>query len=588
MPLYQKLRQPEFDKRRSAASLKLYLENRAIDIASPFPPWELPESPDWTESPHNDDTWGLYYHSLGWLIVLDHGIDHAPDEDQRQACRVKLRELFFSYLRCIGETAEPDCPKMMWFDHATAWRASAIAYLVDKRFSSAMEPDEEVILKTAVRLHEDKILEFIKSGRWNANNHGLFHAEALWDMSLVFDFIGKEVSEIALSHMRTVFSSMIDLEEGVCREQSIYYHLFDAWLLAESAKYMRSFDVDVIPGYTDVLKKMVRFYSDFSGGGEILSAIGDTQYGRKYANRLLADIFKAIGEPEPARECGAAAVTQLVEYPKNGYYFFKSRLNDSSDDAGFAVFIDKPYLGAHGHWDGGSFTIDYGGTPFIVDSGGPYAYGKPLRFSYFKTAEAHNVLLAGKKSSSYLTEATSVTRGANGNAVRLRSVDMKDVVWQRTLAALDGGAFILIDRVTSKIPQSFDLLMHMAPDVELSAIGENRFSLSSGGRSLEVLFRSNKALTCNSIRGDSGFPRGLITRELGTCEASPVLSTEVTAADAWVVTVVRDRTESDVIVHSLYSGKVVRVFVPGATPKVVDCNVDDPAVPVRIYSYRAH
>lgn len=396
-----------------------------------------------------------------------------------------------------------------------------------------------------------------------------------------------EVKEIALSHMRTVFSTMIDLEEGVCREHSIYYHLFDAWLLAESARYMRAFDIEVVSGYADVLRKMVRFYEDFAGGGEQLHAVGDTQYGRKRASTMLDEIRAAAGMDidDGGRE---EDVPRYRAYPRNGYYFFRSGSGPGPDSA-FAILLDKPYVGAHGHFDGGSFTIDYGGKPVVVDCGGPFAYGKELRFNYFKAAEAHNVVVFGKNSRPYKTQVTSAVQAATGSAVRLSAVDLEGIEWRRTFVALEGGAFVVIDDVDQAEKAVCHAVLHLAPGLQPTKVGPGHYALSMDGIRPEVLLVSSAELDCQIGGGDAGFPRGLITRELGKAESAPVISAGFHEKRAWLVTVISPVGVSNVMVHTLYAGKLLRItFVDGPSPVVVDCNMTDPDAQVRIHAFRDH
>jgi regulator of extracellular matrix RemA (YlzA/DUF370 family) len=160
-------------------------------------------------------------------------------------------------------------------------------------------------------------------------------------------------------------------------------------------------------------------------------------------------------------------------------------------------------------------------------------------------------------------------------------------VWQRTFVALGGGVFVIIDRVRTEA-KTYNVLLHLAPDLKTAPIDKHRYAISGEGRSVEIFQASNAKFSTRVSSGDEGFPRGLITTGLGSSVPSQVLFAEVSAKDSWVLTVISDVTTEGLMVHSLYSGKIVRVFVPGEASKVIDCNIDDPSVPVRMYSYRSH
>lgn len=595
--LHDKLRQPDFKRHRSNRSLDLLLGKNAIDICRPFAPWSVPNAPEWNEDPYHDDTWGLYYHSLGWLIVLDFGVDHAADAATRDECAVRLRKLALSYVRHLATAADSNLHKMTWFDHATAWRASTLAYLYERRFKDTLSPQELAEFQSVVRQHVQVLLGFIDSGRWKANNHGIFHAEALWDIAQVFgDVIDSEaIKARALAAMRSVFEQMIDFGEGVCREHSIYYHLFDAWLLAESAEYMSRFDVDVIPGYREVLRDMVEFYARVAPGNRNLPAIGDTTYGRTPASPMLDQIRQLIA-PTPVTlyllgdtKAVADKPARLSIYPRTGFYLFHDDPDGNPAAANCAVLLDKPYMGAHAHSDGGSFTIDLGGQPIVIDSGGPYAYGNKLRFGYFKAAEAHNVVIVDGKSLPYLTQVTNHASSDTFAAVRLSCQDLDGAAWQRAFVDLGDATYLIVDSVSCDRPRRYDALLHLAPEFSLSGGNGRVVAESSGKPGALVLQTANRTMDTELLSGDGdkAFPRSLITRDLGHRESSPLIRSGFKAANGWLATLISRNPSLNLEVHQYFGGKLLRAIVECAgTSRSVEIDLSDVGRAVRVLPVR--
>ncbi|WP_146908311.1 heparinase II/III domain-containing protein [Arenimonas daejeonensis] len=364
---------------------------------------------------------------------------------------------------------------MVWFDHSTAWRASTLAYVYERRLRGQLAAGEVQQLAAVVRQHEEKLREFIASGRWKANNHGIFHAEALWDLAHVFEDVldAESTKSLALKAMRDVYSEMIDSDEGVCREHSIYYHLFDAWLLAQSATYMAGFGIDVIPGYREVLRKMIDFYHRVSPANHELPAVGDTTFGRTSASPMLDEITALVPESSVSeylmgRGTGADRPEALTVFPRTGFYVFHDETAGGPAKSNLALLLDKPYMGAHAHADGGSFTINLEGEAMLVDSGGPYAYGQKLRFNYFKAAEAHNVVLVDRKSRPYLTRVASVMTGPLGSGMRLVCDDLGGAIWHRGFVDLGAGTYLVVDAVAAQGRHRFDALFRFAPGVTLA------------------------------------------------------------------------------------------------------------------------
>src|SRR5690606_30871016 len=215
-----------------------------------------------------------------------------------------------------------------------------------------------------------------------------------------------------------------------------------------------------------------------------------------------------------------------------------------------AVLLDKPYLGAHAHVDGGSFTLSLGGEDFIVDSGGPYAYGNKLRFDYFKAAEAHNVLVVGRKSQRYLTRTTSTVSGPSGCGVRLLCEDLGGVRWQRLFMDLGAGTYLVLDGVESEKRHRVDAIFRLSPTIALEEHPSGLIEARSSTRSLFIhqVCGCQMERTLNQGGGDS-FPRSWVTRDLAHMEPTPVLCTGFRAAKGWLVTLLTTNTEAGVEVH---------------------------------------
>jgi hypothetical protein len=594
-PLHELLRKPDFARQRTPKSLELWLRSGVLDVCRPFKPWALPADPAWNEDPYRDDTWGLYYHSLVWFSILDLGIDEAPEVADREACSARLKDLFTSYVRFLADTGEQDAHKMVWFDHSTAWRASTLAYVYERRLRGKLSPDEVAQLAVVVRQHDEKLKGFIASGRWKANNHGIFHAEALWDMAHVFSDVldAQSTKTVALKAMRDVYSEMIDAEEGVCREHSLYYHLFDAWLLAQSATYMGGFGIDVIPGYRDVLRKMIDFYHRASPAERQLPAVGDTTFGRTSENPMLDEITKlvpdsAISEYLMGRGTSADRPAALTGFPRTGFYLFHDEAEGGPAKANFALVLDKPYMGAHAHVDGGSFTINLAGEAMLVDSGGPYAYGQKLRFNYFKAAEAHNVVLVDRKSSAYLTRVASQVSGPLGHGLRLVCDDLGGATWQRGFVDLGSGTYLVMDTLAADERRRFDALFRFAPGVRLEEREDGVIVANGTSARLFMQQAGNRALDRKvGPGGGETFPRSWVTRDLGHLEPAPIVATGFRAGDGWLATLLTTDESCRLVVHQMYSGRMLRCFVESAgSGRCIEFDVSDAGKPPKITHYR--
>lgn len=587
-PLHERLRQPEFDRRRQTSAVELLLNEGLVDIARPFAPWRLPPSPSWTEDPYGDETWQLYYHSLGWLITLDFGAE-SPEDSHREYCEGRLRELLLSYISFLDAPKE-SLPKMVWFDHATAWRASALSYLYEKHYRHSLTSEQDTAYRACILQHATELGGYIDCGRWAANNHGLFHAEALWDISQVFSDFPQSTNwgNKAITAMRSVLSTMINFDEGVCREHSLYYHLFDAWLLSESASYMAAFDIEIVKNSIQVLSKMVEFYDRCAPGKRRLPAIGDTAFGRKHANAMLESIIK-IAPLSPVSQYlqGNGKIgerpARLTSYPETGFYIFHDEGDKGPANANLAIVNHKGYVGAHGHQDGAGLTIDISGEPFIIDSGGPYGYGQRLRFGYFKASVAHNVVVFNRQANPYTTTVTSSVDSAVGSSVRLISKGLPDEIsWQRTFVDVGAGTYLVLDGFRAPLSVRADVLFHFAPGTSSIQQSPHCWLINCGEVKARMLNYSNLQLDSTWSEGGSDFPAGFVTPELRVASAAPVLGIGSQARSGWMATLISTDTSIQMQVQSMYGDKLLRILLTtSGHTRAFDISMERPDQPVK-------
>ena len=82
-------------------------------------------------------------------------------------------------------------------------------------------------------------------------------------------------------------------------------------------------------------------------------------------------------------------------FPNCGFSVYKYRNKNNLFD--HVSFLHQENRAPHGHFDALSITICHDNIPFLIDSGGPFKYGDPLRFSYFMSNRAHNNLILNNR-----------------------------------------------------------------------------------------------------------------------------------------------------------------------------------------------
>jgi hypothetical protein len=156
------------------------------------------------------------------------------------------------------------------------------------------------------------------------------------------------------------------------------------------------------------------------------------------------------------------------------------------------------------------------------------------------------------------------------------------------LVAIRGGFYLLIDHVSLHEPDSIDVAFHLAPEIGVTKNGPAHHRLVGARSAIEMFHASNAGFEITENRGDAGFPRGLVTRELGKSEPATVVTARLRSHDAWLTTLIGPESTQAPQIHTLYGGKVVRVMIHGQQNIAVDCNISDSAFPGNVQSFRLY
>lgn len=270
-------------------------------------------------------------------------------------------------------------------------------------------------------------------GHWSrhssANNHllgeatGLFVASLLWPLwpesAGWRDAARAELEREALEQ---------NFEDGVNKEQAIWYHQAVAEMLLVAGLFARSNGCDFGAAYWGALEAMLEYLASIMDVGGGVPAIGDADQGvlvrlapldaRASYRSLLASGAVVFARPEfrvKARELdektrwllgdSAAARFQALDvsraklpvrraFPQGGYYLLGEQLETEREvrivaDAGPLGYLS---IAAHGHADALSFTLSVGGKALLIDPG-TYVYHTESRWRrYFRGTSAHNTV----------------------------------------------------------------------------------------------------------------------------------------------------------------------------------------------------
>jgi Heparinase II/III-like protein/Heparinase II/III N-terminus len=276
----------------------------------------------------------------------------------------------------------------------------------------------------------------------SANNHLMGEATGLFIASLTWPLwpeSGRWRSQARADLTREAL--LQTFEDGVNKEQAVWYHHSVADMLLTSGLCARANGCDFEPPYWGALESMLDFLAsvmDVRGG---VPAIGDADQGvlvrwvptgpdgaepplpaapwpgvyrsllatgavlfKRPEFRLKAGVVDdktrwLLGDEAAARfqeiDAARARLPARRAFPRGGYYILGDKLETSEEvrivaDAGPLGYLS---IAAHGHADALAFTLSIGGTPFLVDSG-TFAYHTERAWRrYFRGTSAHNTVM---------------------------------------------------------------------------------------------------------------------------------------------------------------------------------------------------
>jgi hypothetical protein len=277
------------------------------------------------------------------------------------------------------------------------------------------------------------------AGHWSrhssANNHllgeatGLFVATLTWPLWRESTRWRKEArAELTREALAQTF------EDGVNKEQAVWYHHAVADMLLIAGLFARANDCDFDGQYWGALESMLDFLAsimDVSGGvpaigdadqGVLVRLVPETSGAKPWPGiyrSLLAAGAVLFGRPEFRLKAGeldektrwllgdaAASRFERMQtspvrlpvrrsFPRGGYYILGSDFETPAEvrivaDAGALGYLS---IAAHGHADALAFTLTVGGKALLIDPG-TFAYHTERAWRrYFRGTSAHNTVM---------------------------------------------------------------------------------------------------------------------------------------------------------------------------------------------------
>lgn len=533
---------------------KLHLRN------SSYADWSIPENQTWNEDPYDNLSWQFIYQSTTWFHALLYGYDTYGNKDGIDYVHEQIFNWWESHKSTNSHTT------MAWHEHATANRTVEWLYFYNQFFINDFTDEELALFEVIIRAHADELIKLIEGGKWDGHNHSFYHSLALYTISKTFsNFEESETWQaIALAQLDGLFTSMVDLDEGVSLEQSSAHH-FNALYLFQEAQKLTAYFGDTLNNLNnDVILKMAEFGAFMKQPDEKLPAIGDTNY-RHSASNWVINLVRdnLISSPNldylMTRGKEGEKPSFMQSFPKTGYHTFRIGYETESWTNDTHVFLDAAESQTiHGNNDALSWTYFSQGVPVLIDSAAPYSYGaskQEMRSNYFHHARGHNTVTFNKedyKGDDSLQLIDYMEEEYFGYVIAER--ESGENRHQRQVIVLKTGDVLNVDAITSNV--NSQIYWHVNPTASATYSKSDRLSKLSidiEDKNFNLLIQTiNGQSACEIVKGrpltDEKGPMGWVSPKLDALIEAPVLECELNVIEVdptiWVVSLITANNSS--------------------------------------------
>lgn len=432
-----------------------------------FQPVRLGFPPAWEEDPYQERYWRFIFYGL------------RPTRDLLHAFRATSDPLYARKLLTLVESfidtgmAKPNA----WNDcHAAAFRTMVLVNTWWKLREKGVLPpaSAEKILGALVR-HGEFLMD--PSHFDHGHNHGITQSGALLALATSFPDLpdAPRWAETARRRVAQCMLEMVDAD-GFLVENSAYYHFYALEKFWEIRSYAGRFGIDFAPVFEAKLRQMIRFATYLLQPDQSIPLLGAS------LPRTLRPrgIYRDIADNDPNLRYvltkgteGTAPESASRVFPNTGLTILRSGWGRGGDftEQTQVVFDYGPYRTSHSDLDGLNFTLFGGGGELLSDSG-LYSYEKDPVREYFHGTAAHNTVLVDGMDQLEGSPAAGTFREGDGYAYQAAQHALyPGVEHARAVALLGKNLVLVVDRLKSDRPRQYELLFHLAPDLDARTNG---------------------------------------------------------------------------------------------------------------------
>ena len=309
------------------------------------------------------------------------------------------------------------------------------------------------------------------------HNHGVAQAYALFVLGLCFSQHpkGSEWTGLGQSRLESQMEDNVSCE-GIHREHSPYYHFFVFRHFHYAYELGHAQGIKFSEAFITRLQEMLSAGAHLIKPNGTLWAFGDTTANSpiliernersEWPIHVASDYLFSSSEGQE----GTIPEKTSVLFPQAGICVLRSgwgEVGRVTQELCMAIRTGT-FPTSHIHRDVGSFELYGYGDDLIVDSGGPYAYGHPLRGNYFLSTRAHNtVVVDGKDQSVGESQVVKWETTEQYDFLQIQHRNYFGTLHTRSFIFLRREYFIILDQVQSDKNHSYSQIFHLNEKLQI-------------------------------------------------------------------------------------------------------------------------
>lgn len=376
----------------------------------------------------------------------------------------------------------------IWYDFQPAGRILHFIYVLHFLQDFVTDRDRSLIVRSLHDHAQLLLLEERHCACLATGNHQSLRAMGLLYAAAYFRGEPEAVDYLHEGLRITNYHAENDwFEDGVLKEISPSYHIFESWHLRDAWLLSRKYDFDLGPRISERLANAVRFIRSIRQPDGTSVAIGDGY--PVNLDAYLASFSSDFGD--------IGLTGKTVRFPHAGFGVYR-------DNRTYCLLDASTFCGEFSHYHGGknSLVLWHNGQPFFADCG-CCSYDDP-HFSECKSAANHGSLLVDGQGDSTLegtyhwtawacpvcepwqdVQDTSCITGILTSNARC----WEGVTWRRTVQIEECGMMTIVDDIDVQRQAILTFVFSLHPDVIVERC-DGGFMLRNGDVGLKILCKN--------------------------------------------------------------------------------------------------